>query len=291
MEKKLCGVDLHLHTTRSDGTRTPEEVILDAKSAGLRSIALTDHNQFARLLPTEYEGLEVIPGAEFSSTYRLENGRAVEVHVIGLFFAGVPKELRGVFRKIPRQRKNYLDAIITRLNNLGIALSYEELTDYYPESNQIGRRHIAELLVKKNYAESITDAFDRLIGNRSPYWVDVMKYMNYMPLKKCVELICRNGGIPILAHPYHYHCTQEEVLKLVEDFAGFAAEYPAGMEVHYSKYRREQRAELQKIAEAHGLLPSAASDRHSEKESFEFGEEALLEQMKAAVSKVQKVKD
>ena len=283
MMKELSrGIDLHIHTTCSDGTRTVQETMLDAKEFGLAHIAVTDHNQFSITEPVNFQGMEVIPGAEFSAAYSTEAGRLLEVHVIGLFFEGVPKALHQIFKKIPLQRKQYLDAIITKLNYLGIPISYEELCYEFPDSNQIGRRHIAEILVKKKFADSITDAFDRLIGNRSPYWVDSTKYMRYMPLETCVRQICENGGFPILAHPYHYHCTEEEVLKLIKDFRSFAGQGAAGIEVFYSKYNENQRRELEKIAKKYQLYPSAASDRHAQKDKFERGEDILLEAMKNA---------
>lgn len=276
------GIDLHIHTTSSDGTRTVAETIQDAKESGLASIAITDHNQFAIHGPLVTEGLEIIPGAEFSTFYRTQSGRVLEVHVVGLFFDGVPKLLHQIFKKIPLQRKQYLDAIITKLNHLGIAISYEELVNEFPDSNQIGRRHIAEILVKKGYAENVTDAFDRLIGNRSPYWVDSTKYMKYMLMENCVRKICDNGGFPILAHPYHYHCTDEDVLRLIDDFKKIAGEDPAGIEVYYSKYDEMKREELRKIALQFDLYPSAASDRHDSKDRFEQGNPLLLEAMKQA---------
>ena len=282
MKEKAYGIDLHIHTTNSDGTRTLEETIQDAGALGLKHIAITDHNQFAMTEPVHFQGMEVIPGAEFSAAYYTEAGRLLEVHVVGLFFDGVPQRIHQIFKKIPLHRKQYLDAIITKLNHLGISVSYEELCNEFPESNQLGRRHIAEILVKKKYAESITDAFDRLIGNRSPYWVDSGKYMKYMPLDVCVGIICENCGFPILAHPYHYHCTDAEVLKLVRDFKDFTGESAAGLEVYYSKYGEEQRKELIKIAKQYQLYPSAASDRHAQKDKFERGKEILLENMKNA---------
>lgn len=285
MENRAGGIDLHIHTTSSDGTRTVYETIQDAVAFGLSHIAITDHNQFAVLQPAIYQGLEIIPGAEFSTAYTTENGKLLEVHVVGLFFDGIPNQLGNIFHKIPLQRKQYLDAIITKLNHLGISISYEELLYRFPDSNQIGRRHIAEILLNKGYTESINDGFDRFIGNRSPYWVDSTNYMKYMPLKKCVEVICQNGGFPILAHPYHYHCTDEEVMKLVKDFKTFTGDCPAGIEVYYSKYDDIRRKELLEIAKVMDLYPSAASDRHSEKESFVRGDEILLQKMKEAVQK------
>lgn len=282
MENQTYGVDLHIHTTYSDGTRTLEETVADAKEFGLAHIAITDHNQFAVTEPFLFRGMEVIPGAEFSAAYRTESGRLLEVHVVGLFFEGVPQQFQQIFKKIPLQRKHYLDAMIGRLNHLGISVSYEELVSAFPDSNQIGRRHLAEILVKKRYAESINDAFDRLIGNRSPYWVDATKYIRYMPLETCVRKIFENHGFPILAHPYHYHCTDKEIRKLVKDFKEMTQGHPAGMEVYYSKYDDARRRELLKLSKEFLLYPSAASDRHDRKDPFERGEENLLEAMKTA---------
>ena len=282
MEKRVQGIDLHIHTTCSDGTRTVEEAISDAYLAGLKSIALTDHNQFALIEPKKFQGLEIIPGAEFSTSYRTEKGTLLEIHVVGLFFDGVPEELWHIFKKIPLQRKQYLDAIITRLNHLGVSISYEELLYNFPDSNQLGRRHIAEVLMKKGYTDSIDDGFDRFIGNRSPYWVDATKYMRYIPLSECVRKISDNGGFAILAHPYHYHLTDEEIRKLIHDFKAFAGDAPAGMEVYYSKYDARRRKILLSLAKEFGLYPSAASDRHAPKDPFEYGEEALLKDMKNA---------
>lgn len=282
MKTQAHGIDLHIHTTSSDGTRTVEETIRDAKEAGVAHIAITDHNQFSIKEPLDFHGLEIIPGAEFSASYTTEAGKLLELHVVGLFFEGVPKNIHHIFKKIPIQRKHYLDAIITRLNHLGIGISYEELINEFPDSNQIGRRHIAEILVKKKFADSVNDAFDRLIGNRSPYWVDSTKFMKYMPFEKCVKTICENGGFPILAHPYHYHCNDEQVLEIIRKFKSAAGDYPAGMEVYYSKYGELQRQELLKIARQFELYPSAASDRHAPKDNFEQGKDALLENMKQA---------
>lgn len=282
MEIPKQGIDLHIHTTCSDGTRTVQETMKDALDAGLSHIAITDHNQFALIEPLDFCGMEVLPGAEFSTSYKTKKGRILEVHVVGLFFERIPEKLHRMFEKIPLQRKQYLDAIISRLNYLGMMISYEELVDAFPDSNQIGRRHIAELLVKKKYAQSITDAFDRLIGNRSAYWVDSARYIKYISLEQCIKKICENGGFPILAHPYHYHCTEEEVEMLITDFKNAVGEFPAGIEVYYSKYGEKQRLELQMLAKKYKLYPSAASDRHAETDGFVCGNCELLEAMKQA---------
>ena len=282
MEQQPYGIDLHIHTTSSDGTRTVEETMQDAWQFGLHYIAITDHNQFSIKAPMTYKDMQIIPGAEFSTSYKAQNGRLLEVHVVGLFFEGVPENIWNIFDEIPIQRKRYVDAILDKLKAIGIDIFYDELLEEFPDSNQIGRRHIAELLVKKAYAKTITDAFDRLIGNRSPYWVDSSKYMVYMPLEDCLKVIIENGGIPILAHPYHYHLCDTDVVTLIKDYKNLVGDAPAGIEVYYSKYGEERRGELLKNAKKFQLYPSAASDRHGEKDIFERGDESLLSVMMQA---------
>ena len=106
MENRAGGIDLHIHTTSSDGTRTVYETIQDAVAFGLSYIAITDHNQFAVLQPAIYQGLEIIPGAEFSTAYTTETGKLLEAHVVGLFFDGIPNQLGNIFHKIPLQHFN-----------------------------------------------------------------------------------------------------------------------------------------------------------------------------------------
>ena len=195
MDKQTYGIDLHIHTTSSDGTRTVSEMIQDALEYGLSHIAITDHNQFAITEPFCVEGLEIIPGAEFSTAYTTEAGRLLEVHIVGLFFDGIPSSLRQIFKKIPQQRKQYLDAIVTKLNHLGIAISYEELVCSFPDSNQIGRRHVAEILVKKNYAYSINDAFEKFLSQKSIFKLSSSQGREQSVLITVHHLLCCKAQI------------------------------------------------------------------------------------------------
>lgn len=283
--RNLNGIDLHIHTTNSDGKRSLENTIRDAQAEHLRAIAITDHNQFSITKPVEDSGLEIIPGAEFSSSYTIENRKQIEIHLVGLFFNGVNQKVQHIFDSLSKQREQYIKAILAQLGRLGMKLSYQELKETYQVTRQMGRRHVAESMLKKGYVSSIDEAFDCYIGNRSQYLIEVTDFIQYMPMQESVELICRNEGFPILAHPYHYGFHDPGIEKLVSDFKDAAKGYAAGIEVYYAKYQDEQRKNLLRLAKQYQLLPSAGSDSHCKEEQFTKAPYDILQAIKnAAIS-------
>lgn len=274
--KDLYRIDLHIHTTQSDGTRSLNDTIKDARHEKLRAISITYHNQFSIRQPVDDHGLEIIPGAEFSTSYTGKNKKQVEIHLIGLFFHGINEPMLHIFDSLSKQRERYIKAILDQLNNLNIVLSYAELLKTYRISRHIGRRHIAEFMLLKGYVNSIDEAFDCYIGNYSPYLIEVTDYIKYMPMKECVEQICVNGGFPILAHPYHYRFDDRQIEQLVSVFKCAAKGYTAGLEVYYSKYNEKQHMKILNLADRYRLLPSAGSDSHSKEESFSNASYDLL---------------
>ena len=277
MKNKYYYIDLHIHTKYSDGERSLEETICDAKRAGLSAIAITDHNYFAVELPVMDDDLEIIPGAEFSTTYYYGDGQRAEVHIVGLFFDGVAPELKSVFKRI--NKLAYAEAIIEKMNSLGMSLTMEELKASNPQSKQFGRTQIADLLVEKGYATDRADAMDRWIGNLSPHFIHSLDHIRYIEMEECVREICKYGGFAILAHPFHYKFTKDQIEELVMRFRN-AAERTPGMEVYYGKYHEEEVKYLEGLAKRYRLLPSAGSDRHKADHPFVKGQYELLEEMK-----------
>lgn len=271
-------IDLHLHTKFSDGERTLDETIADAKNAGLSAIAITDHNTIPSLIHADH--LEVIPGAEFSTTYQYATEKKAEVHVVGLFFDGVDSSINSIFQSI--NKNAYIEAMLMKLNSLGIPVTMNELKMRHPSAKQFGRRMVAELVVEKGYALDQNEVMDRWIGNRSPFYINPLDYMNYMSLEECVQKICIYGGLPILAHPFHYKMTKSEIEELAERFRSITS-HPLGIEVYYSKYEKEEIQYLEQLADQWNFLRSAASDRHRSCEPFIHGSYELLEKMKTAM--------
>ena len=277
MTKKERYIDLHVHTSCSDGERSLKETIEDAKKAGLSAVAITDHNGFTVEQTIRDEDLEIIPGVEFSTTYLYGENRKAEIHIIGLFFEGVTPKLNSLFEGINKMA--YIEAILDKLGELGMAVTMKELEEQNPDSRQFGRTQIADILVKKGYAVDRADAMDRWIGNRSPYFIHSLDCIHYIEMESCVQEICRYGGFPILAHPFHYKFTDAQIEELVMRFRNASAQ-PLGIEVYYRDYCDNRIAFLNGLAEKYRLFPSAGSDRHKANHPFAQGQYKLLERIK-----------
>lgn len=269
-------VDLHLHTTNSDGDYTPDEVLRLAAKEGLRVIAMTDHNKFSLVEPvtvsvsqcesSEQWDLTMIPGCEFSVSYPVPawNGETTEIHVIGLFPDAVdPNEFADIFADLDEGKQQYVRAILKQLNERGIEITLDEVEAADKRTGHSGRHKIADVLIQKGYAKDMDDAFDRHIGNFSPFYIPATRYIHYAPMDEVVRQIRASGGLPILVHPYGYALDESEMERLISDFK-VAAGRVAGMEVYYEHYIRnpERMAFLKKMAEQYELFATVASDRH-----------------------------
>lgn len=292
-EKKRA--DLHLHSTKSDGYNTPDEVIRLAEKAGLAAIALTDHNLFSFTKPQKVGKMMVIPGCEFSTTYWIaERKDATEVHVVGLFPDGVdPNDFKEIFANIEEGKQQYVLAILQQLAERGIDVSLEEVEASQKLTRHTGRHKIADVLIKKGYAKDMDDAFDHHIGNFSPYYIPATRFIKYAPTSAVVRQIRSSGGIPILAHPYGYMMSEAEIEDLIMKFKS-AAGTVAGMEVYYERYLKnpEKLSFLKHMAEEHGLFASASSDRHREDQPFSSVENGmeLYQNMEKALHKANLMK-
>lgn len=273
-----CGgrIDLHLHTTNSDGDNTPDEVIRLAAQEELRVISLTDHNKFSFAKPVTVDvaqcetskqwKMTIIPGCEFSASYPVLawNGETTEIHIIGLFPDGVDSsEFEDLFADLDEGKQQYVKAILKQLNERGIDITLDEVEAASIRTGHSGRHKIADVLIQKGYARDMDDAFDRHIGNFSPFYIPSTRYVDYAPMKEVVSRIRVAGGIPILAHPYGYAMDEAEMETLISDFKTAAGSF-GGLEVYYELYVRNQERMtfLKKMAMKYGLLASVASDRH-----------------------------
>lgn len=268
VNNKIKLIDLHVHSTNSDGEQLPEEVIHCAKEAGLSAIAITDHNVFTYTEPFVSEGVQVIPGIEFSAEYYIPAWEeTTEIHVLGIFPNGVN------------------------------ASDFEEIFSEIRKGKHIGRHDIARVLIQKGIEKDIEAAFDHLIGNFSPYYIQSTRYIQYASLKEIIHQVIESGGIPILAHPYGYSMNEDEMELLIEEFSWLVRQecsgrfwstgiIPAGMEVYYEKYLTdpERMRFLKYMQKRYGLLASAGGDRHREGQTFCTGGSIdLLEKLVAVL--------
>lgn len=247
-------VDLHSHSTFSDGSFTPTELVEHAVEIGLEAIALTDHNTINGLDEFNEAGkklkMETISGIELSTETHNE-----EFHIVGLFIDKKQYSVLQDFVKITVERKIESNKLL--VNNLakkGYDISYDEIVEKYG-SEQFNRVEIAKTLVEKGYASSINEAFDGLISKKSG---------NYIPAKRpntfeTISFLKSIGAVPIWAHPLK----DTTVEKLDEVYLPLAKEAGlAAIEVMHCSYSNEQKKNAMALAEKHSLIASGGSDFH-----------------------------
>lgn len=274
LEKKNGLIDLHLHTTNSDGMESPDEVIGKAQAAGLSLIAITDHNCFTFTECKMSGQMMIVPGIELSTEYYVPAWKdTTEIHVVGIFPNGVnPEDFEDVFSGIEDGKLDYVKAILEDLKKRKINITLDEVCNVERTCEHVGRHQIAKVLVEKGIESSIDDAFDHQIGNFSPYYIPSTKYVHYVTMETAVKKIIEYGGIPCLAHPYGYSLNEEEIEQLVRNFKQ-AAGAVAGMEIYYEMYLNDPvRMEfLKKLQIKYDLLASCGSDRHRTDQPFATG--------------------
>lgn len=254
-------IDLHVHSTASDGTETPSRLVEMAEDIKLSAIALTDHDTVsgvqefldagARL------GVKTIPGVEISSW-----DRSKELHIVGLFIDPHNKELVEFLEKMREERFLRNRLIIHRLQNMGYSISEDEVS-VVAGGESIGRPHIAQVLVKKGYFGDIQEVFDSLLkrGKRG-YIARSLKRPDVI-----CRLIHNAGGVAIWAHPVSgQHSGERAYVKKM--LKGLVPAGLDGIETFYTTFNRNQTALLDELAETFGLLRSGGSDYHGHTRGF-----------------------
>lgn len=252
-------IDLHVHSTASDGTFTPAELIVEAHKRQICAIAITDHDSIdgvsEALAAGEKYGVEVIPGVELSTEYE-----ETEIHVVGLFIDPENETLCGQLREFRDNRDNRNLKMIDRLREEGYAITAEELYERHPGA-VLTRAHIARFLVDTKQVKDIPTVFAKLIGDGCKCYVDRMKIT---PMK-AVELIHEAGGVAVLAHPCLYKMKKSDLEEMVEKMvrAGLDA-----IEAVYSCNEGSDEKDYKAMAEKYGLLISGGSDFHGSNKPY-----------------------
>ncbi len=245
----VSSIDLHAHTTASDGTLTPVQLVEEASARGLSVLGVTDHDTLDGLpeatAAAAERGIIVVPGVELSTT--VPTG---EVHVLGYFVDPADRDFVSQLRALADSRRRRIDLMITLLQQHGFALDRDEIM-HDADAGSIGRPHVARALMRLGVVESVSDAFDRFLKPGKPGWVPRERFTP----EQAVELLVSNGALPVLAHPYSTKAVDAVVERLVR--AGLL-----GLEVFYGEYTEEQRSHLQAIADRRGLILTGGSDYH-----------------------------
>lgn len=240
--------DLHLHTTESDGTWEPRELVREAFSRGLSAIAITDHDTTAGVfeaMNTAPEKLTVIPGIELSSV--APDGE--EVHILGLWIDVNYQPLTELMKKLQIDRVERIDKIITRLNDLGFHLDHSDVRKF-AQKGILSRSHVAAALVDKGFVGTKQEAFDRFLGQEGLAYIDRFK----ISPEEAVRLILASGGVPVLAHP--------GLLRNLEIMPSIVEAGLVGIEVVHSTHSPDQTESFLALAKHWNLLPAGGSDCH-----------------------------
>lgn len=242
-------IDLHIHTTASDGTCTPREAVRRASELGLRAMAITDHDTVsghAEAISAGMDyGMEIVQGIEVSTKY------GVAVHILGYYLENLVPLLAGVVNE--RDRRNEKIAALMAAD--GLPVQYAAMKKRF--GKVIGRPHFGRVLVELGLAENVSDAFERYLGRNGPYFVP----RRTLDIDSSVEAIVQSGGVPVLAHPFQYKKDDAELRELIERCMDHGLR---GIECRYSGYDAEQVEYLENLAEEYGLLKTGGSDFHGD---------------------------
>lgn len=249
----MSRLDLHLHTTHSDGSCTPTEVVGLAHQARVTALAITDHDNTSGISEAiaagEQYGIEIIPGVEISSIVE-----SSELHILGYFLDWQDTLLNERFKSLRDSRHRRNPQIIDRLQNLGIEITYDEVCAL-AGSDSVGRPHIARALMNKGVVTSAKEAFDRFLGDGKPAYVP-----RELPSPaEAIHWIKAARGLAVLAHPTWVKLTDQTLAALVRQLKANGLD---GVEVYYSTHAARQTREYLSLAQQLGLLVTGGSDFH-----------------------------
>ena len=271
-------IDLHVHSTRSDGTYSPSELVDYAIKKNLKAFALTDHDSvdgleeaisYAEKLRKEYlesgnfelaEAVpEIIPGIELSSEHE---GR--DIHIVGLFIDYKNAAFCEYLKHFVESRDLRNEKMCKQLQEAGMDITYKALQEEFPNS-VITRAHYAKYMLKNGYIKSMKEAFDRYIGDHCPYYIPREK----VTPAQAVELILQADGVPVLAHPILYGMGTSKLDSVVGELKAAGL---MGIEALYSTYTAADERQIRSLASKYNLLISGGSDFHgSNKPDLDLG--------------------
>lgn len=246
-------IDLHLHSIFSDGSFTPEALAETAAGAGLSAIALTDHDCTAGLARFEAgcagAGVRGITGVEISADVAVGT-----MHMLGYFIDAAHDRLNALLAEVREGRERRNARILERLNGLGLALAWDEVTAYAGDEI-VSRSHFAQALEDKGYVSSRQAAFDRYLAKGKPGYVDRYR----MTPEGGIGAIVEAGGVPVLAHPYTLELNAGALRAYLQELKAHGLQ---GIEVYYPEHNAERVRRYRKLAEDLDLVATGGTDFH-----------------------------
>ncbi|MBI3306955.1 MAG: PHP domain-containing protein [Candidatus Omnitrophica bacterium] len=253
-------VDFHMHTTHSDGSYTPEELIRYCKEKGLACVSVTDHDTMSSfekcLQEAGRQGIELVPGVEISAQF--DPGT---LHILGFFLNQNDAALKNAFEDVQKARRERNPQIVEKLQAFGLDLTLEEVIhEAYgvremPAGKQLGRPHFAKTLIKKGIVKTHEEAFEKYLSKGKPGYVDKRRLSS----KTAISLIRQAGGIASVAHPKQMRLDPE---KLEKEIARLVDEGLEAIEVYNSCQNAEDNKLFEKMARRFDLVMTGGSDFH-----------------------------
>jgi len=252
-------IDLHIHSTASDGTLEPLEIIDLALEIGLSAISITDHDTTDGckqvLARPAFPSLNFLTGVEISASFPPGIRQNGSIHILGYNIDINDPCMNLNLADLRAARNDRSPRILRRLNEIGIELSMRDIAPF-AKGNQTGRPHIAQAMLHYGYVSSINEAFDKYIGKKGIAYVDKQR----IPCSLAIELIVNSGGIPVLAHPGLIGLTDEAEMKALIDV--LVKMGIKGIEAYYPGHSEKQTEFFLKLAREFRLLLSGGSDFH-----------------------------
>ena len=249
----MARIDLHLHSTYSDGSCSPAEVVRRAHLSQVSALALTDHDTTDGLAEASIAAdpyhMEIVSGVEISSLYK-----GKETHILGYFINHDDPQLQQRLASLRKSRHERIPKVLSKLNALGLDLSYDDIKAAAGPGS-IGRPHIAQVLVEKQYVRNVNEAFSRYLAEGSSAFVA----RSLPDVAEAIRWIRESGGVASLAHPSWVRHSLHELRVACEELKSFGLE---GVEVFYSSHSPRQTTDYLNMTHQLGLLVTGGSDFH-----------------------------
>ncbi|MBE1580175.1 PHP domain-containing protein [Amycolatopsis roodepoortensis] len=263
-------IDLHAHSTASDGTDSPAGLVAAAAKAGLDVVAITDHDTTAGWAPAAEAlppGLTLVPGAELSTiSVDPVTGRHISVHLLAYLFDPASPSVVAEQTRLRSERRWRLRVMAERMAADGLPVDPDEVMSLLPEDGSAGRPHLAQALVRAGVVSSVNEAFASYLGNGSGYFVARQDTL----VEDAIDMIAEAGGVTVIAHPFAY--TRGATIT-VDVLAGLAGRGLTGVEVDHPNHDEETRVQLHGLAGELGLVRTGSSDYHGTNKTIDLGDE------------------